>query len=169
MGTQDKGDELIQAQALRANGILYDSIRDTREEPKDGDPFPPLPPRRTISRSARPKTLKTAYRRPAPALTIPTPPLLSSHLFDDSEIQRLTTFQSAPSEPSEPSEEGKQEPQSLPTRTISTQFPVPLRIPAAAARKDSFIDTTTPNAKPSEVSWTLIPHDPDWVLLDDDS
>ena len=183
MGTQDKGDELIQAQALRALGILYDSICDDESEApapasgvftannednnKDGDnSFPPLPSRLQSALSRpNPKTTKT-YRhkrhnsRHTP-LTIPTPPLLSSCLLDDSDILRLTTLRSP-----EPVEQTRQ---SLPAHaSFPTQFPVPLRIPVTADIKDN--NTTAPTtAKPTDPSCTLIPQDPDWVLLDDDS
>ncbi|KFY90613.1 hypothetical protein V500_05077 [Pseudogymnoascus sp. VKM F-4518 (FW-2643)] len=179
MGTQDKGDELIQAQALRALGILYDSIRDDESEApapasgvftagneannKDGDNnFPPLPPRLQSALSRPPhKTTKTKRHnsRHTP-LTIPTPPLLSSCLLDDSDILRLTTLRSP-----EPVEQTRQ---SLPApASFPTQFPVPLRIPVTADTKDNTVAPTT--AKPTDPSWTLIPQDPDWVLLDDDS
>ena len=125
MGTQDKGDELIQAQALRALGILYDSTHDdgsssapapasgvftaggsSEDKDKEGDSnFPPLPSRLQIALSRPTKTTKTTTRRHnsrRQALTIPTPPLLSSCLMDDSEIVRLTTLQSP-----EPAEDRK--------------------------------------------------------------
>ena len=184
MGTQDKGDELIQAQALRALGILYDSIRDDEseapapasgvftaggnEDNKNGDNnFPPLPPRRPsfLCKPTKPtKTVKRHNSRHTP-LTIPTPPLLQSYLLDDAEIQRLTTLHST-----EP-EERELPRQSLPTTHASfpTQFPVPLRNPGATDAKDNPTATIITTTKLADPSWTLIPQDPDWVILDDDS
>lgn len=194
MGTQDKGDELIQAQALRALGILYDSIRDDgdsetkapappsgvftgisnedNQDTKDGDNnFPPLPSSLQFALSRptpKPRKTKRHNSRRHP-LTIPTPPLLQSCLMDDSEIMRLTTIQSP-----EPVEEERPR-QSLPPRaSFPTQFPVPLQVPVAkpADNKDTLTapTTTTTTTKPTDPSpWTLIPPDPDWDLLDDDS
>ncbi|KFY91252.1 hypothetical protein V498_05548 [Pseudogymnoascus sp. VKM F-4517 (FW-2822)] len=193
MGTQDKGDELIQAQALRALGILYDSIRDDgdseskapapasgvftginnadNQDIKDGDNnFPPLPSSLQFALSRptpKPRKTKRHNSRRYP-LTIPTPPLLQSCLMDDSEIMRLTTIQSP-----EPVEQERPPRQSLP---FPTQFPVPLQVPVTkpADRKDNTstatTTTTTTKANPTDPSqWTLIPQDPDWDLLDDDS
>ncbi|OBT61019.1 hypothetical protein VE03_09614 [Pseudogymnoascus sp. 23342-1-I1] len=179
--------------ALRALGILYDSIRDgDSEEPpapasgvfttgsnqdtKDGDNFPPLPSslQRALSRPLpRPPKTKRHNSRRHP-LTIPTPPLLQSYLLDDSEILRLTTAQAPP--PAEKENEQRPHHQSLPTHaSFPTQFPVPLPVPVMtrpADRKDNTTaptTSTTTTTRPTDPSWTLIPQDPDWVLLDDDS
>jgi hypothetical protein len=182
--------------ALRALGILYDSIRDdgekkseapgpasgvftagvnnedTKDEAKDKDlNFPPLPYRlyNVLSKPAKlSKTMRRHNSRRTP-LTIPTPPLLSSYLLDDSEILRLTTLQSPQEEAAEQIQTLQH--QSLPTHaSFPTQFPVPLRTPGATTdgteKPTATIITTTKLADPS---WTLIPQDPDWVLLDDDS
>ena len=197
MGTQDKGDELIQAQALRALGILYDSIRDdgekkseapapasgvftagintedTKDEAKDKDKdinFPPLPYRlhNVLSKPAKlSKTMRRHNSRRTP-LTIPTPPLLSSYLLDDSAILRLTTLQPPQEEPAEQTQTLQH--QSLPTHaSFPTQFPVPLRTPGAIDGTDQPTATLITTTKLADPSWTLIPQDPDWVLLDDDS
>ncbi|OBT76753.1 hypothetical protein VF21_04513 [Pseudogymnoascus sp. 05NY08] len=204
IGTQDKGDELIQAQALRALGILYDSIRDdgekkseapapesgvftagvnneanskdeTKDKDKDKDKdinFPPLPYRlhNVLSKPTKlPKTMRRHNSRRTP-LTIPTPPLLSSYLMDDSEILRLTTLQSPQEEPLEQTQTQTIQHQSLPTQaSFPTQFPVPLRTPGATDGTDKPTATLITTTKLADPSWTLIPQDPDWVLLDDDS
>ncbi|KFY30035.1 hypothetical protein V493_02158 [Pseudogymnoascus sp. VKM F-4281 (FW-2241)] len=185
------GDADDDAQALRALGILYDSIRDEESsaptpasgvftngnngdntKDKDKDNFPPLPSglSSAVSNPTIPKTTKTTRRhnsRHTP-LTVPTPPLLQSHLLDDSEILRLTTLQSP-----EPAEEREQTHQSLPTQTsFPTQFPVPLHVPVPGPvdHNDSPAPTApTTTTKATDPSWTLIPQDPDWVLLEDDS
>ncbi|KFY76731.1 hypothetical protein V499_03698 [Pseudogymnoascus sp. VKM F-103] len=186
--------------ALRALGILYDSIRDdgekkseaptlesgvftagvNNEDTKDGDKdeakdkdvnFPPLPYRlyNVLSKPAKlSKTMRRHNSRRSP-LTIPTPPLLSSYLMDDSEILRLTTLQS-PQEPAEKETQTLQH-QSLPTTHASfpTQFPVPLHTPGATDGTDKPTATLITTTKLADPSWTFIPQDPDWVLLDDDS
>ncbi|OBT41019.1 hypothetical protein VE00_08260 [Pseudogymnoascus sp. WSF 3629] len=185
--------------ALRALGILYDSIRDDSEKKseapapasgvftaginneasnKDGDKdkdkdinFPPLPYRlhNVLSKPAKLSKTMRRHNSRRTALTMPTPPLLSSYLLDDSEILRLTTLQSPQEEPAEQTQTQIQH-QSLPTHaSFPTQFPVPLRIPGATDGTEKPTATLITTTKLADPSWTLIPQDPDWVLLDDDS
>ena len=164
-------------QALRALGILYDSICGDDDgdsacaasaigDAKDEEIFPPLPSRRA---AAAPPT-KWELRRSQ--LSIPMPPLLKSYLLDDSQILRLTSLQS-PVALFDPCESPLfQSLQTTAIRTLPKQFTVPLRnppaLPAPARSSSSGEKDANPETE-TEKAWTLVPKDPDWVILDDGS